>query len=209
MRFLKFKKVLCLSPHPDDVEYSMLGSVLKYSDTYFDTLCFTKGGDFDKTTGDQRWLENKKIWDKLPNGDITFSDVCFLKEKGEDGWINFIETNFINKNSYDCIFIPTKADSHFEHQTVNNLAPALTRDKKISIIEYRTPSTLDDWSPNMFVEIEKDLYKQKIKYLTYFKTQKERWYFKNEVLSSFHANYPCHKRGMRKVECFKISQLCE
>ena len=39
------------SPHPDDVEYSMLGSIMKHQDTHFDILCMTKGGakGFDKT----------------------------------------------------------------------------------------------------------------------------------------------------------------
>jgi hypothetical protein len=35
MKLLGFNKVLCLSPHPDDVEYSMLGTILKYTDTQF------------------------------------------------------------------------------------------------------------------------------------------------------------------------------
>ena len=209
MRFLNFDNVLCLSPHPDDVEYSMLGSVLIHKDTHFDVFCLSAGGDFDKTTSSQRWLENGKIWSQIKNGDITFSDVRFLKEKGQDGWINYIEANFINKNNYDCIFIPTKDDSHFEHQIVNNLGAPLTRNKKISIVEYRTPSTLDSWSPNMFVEIDENSYDRKIKLLEYFETQRDRWYFKNEVLSSFHANYPSHKRGMQKVECYRILQLCK
>ena len=56
MKFLNFNKVLCLSPHPDDVEYSMLGTVMKHSDTQFDILCMTKGGakGFDKTNGNNR-----------------------------------------------------------------------------------------------------------------------------------------------------------
>ena len=33
MKFLDFNKVLCLSPHPDDVEYGMLGSMMKYKNT--------------------------------------------------------------------------------------------------------------------------------------------------------------------------------
>ena len=51
MRFLNFKRVLCLSPHPDDVEYSMAGSILKYKDTKFDLFCLSCGGakGFDET----------------------------------------------------------------------------------------------------------------------------------------------------------------
>ena len=44
MKFLNFNKVLCLSPHPDDVEYSMGGTIIKYTDTHFDILCLTHVG---------------------------------------------------------------------------------------------------------------------------------------------------------------------
>ena len=44
MKFLNLNKVLCISPHPDDVEVGMMGSVIKHKDTHFDILCLTKGG---------------------------------------------------------------------------------------------------------------------------------------------------------------------
>jgi len=51
MKLLGFDKVLCISPHPDDVEFSMLATILKYTNTIFDVLCLTKGGakGFDPT----------------------------------------------------------------------------------------------------------------------------------------------------------------
>ena len=44
-------------------------------------------------------------------------------------------------------------DSHFEHQIVSNLPFALTRRSKAGIIRYKSPSTLDGWTPNFFVDI--------------------------------------------------------
>ena len=38
MKLLNLNRVLCLSPHPDDVEYSMLGTIIKHQDTIFDVL---------------------------------------------------------------------------------------------------------------------------------------------------------------------------
>ena len=43
MKLFNFNKVLCLSPHPDDVEYSMLGTIMKYSDTQFHLLQLAQG----------------------------------------------------------------------------------------------------------------------------------------------------------------------
>ena len=39
MKLLNFNRVLCLSPHPDDVEYSMSGTIMKCTDTIFDIVC--------------------------------------------------------------------------------------------------------------------------------------------------------------------------
>ena len=48
MKLLNYDKVLCLSPHPDDVEYGMLGTICKYKDTQFEIVVLYKGVDFDK-----------------------------------------------------------------------------------------------------------------------------------------------------------------
>ena len=50
MKFLNYDNVLCLSPHPDDAEYGMLGSMLKFKDTQFDIIVFSIGGEFDKSS---------------------------------------------------------------------------------------------------------------------------------------------------------------
>ena len=35
MKLFNYDNILCLSPHPDDVEFSMSGLIKKYSDTIF------------------------------------------------------------------------------------------------------------------------------------------------------------------------------
>ena len=59
MKFLNYDRVLCLSPHPDDVEYGMLGTICKYKDTKFDIFVLSQGGDFDDTTSKERHLESE------------------------------------------------------------------------------------------------------------------------------------------------------
>lgn len=205
MKFLNFNRVLCLSPHPDDTEYSMSGLVLKYKDTQFDILCLTQGGDCDKTTSKNRLQETKNAWEstKLKNYSLYFSDVTYLKDKGTDEWINYIETNFTRKYNYDCILTTSEHDSHFEHVTVSTFAPALARINSYSIIQYRSPSTLDEWVPNLFVSIN-GIYDEKKKMLQEFKSQIHHEYFSNRVLDGFHTNFQCMKKGQGFVESYKI-----
>jgi LmbE family N-acetylglucosaminyl deacetylase len=211
MNFLNFEKVLCLSPHPDDVEYSMLGTIIKCNKTYFDILCMTKGGakGFDQTNELNRIGEVEKVWSNanLSNINIHYSDCDFFEDKnGDAGWVNYIENTFIKSKNYDCIFIPTKNDSMFEHRFVNGLGPALVRISPISLVEYHTPSTLNTWQPNIFIDIKK-YYKNKIKYLQYFESQISKSYFKKNTLDAFHSNFQCRKRGIQIIEQFKLIEL--
>ena len=105
----------------------------------------------------------------LNNVNIIHSDCDFFEDKDRDaGWVNYIENTFIKNGNYDCIFIPTKDDSQFEHRFVNSLGPALIRVLPISLIEYRTPSTLNTWNHNIFINIE-NYYKKKMILKTFLK----------------------------------------
>ena len=72
MKFLNYDKVLCLSPHPDDVEYGMLGTICKYKDTKFDIVVLSQGGDCDPSTNKERQNECRNVWEKIDNIDGHF-----------------------------------------------------------------------------------------------------------------------------------------
>lgn len=207
MKFLGFNKVLCLSPHPDDVEYSMGGTIIKNTTTQFDILCLTQGGNCDITTSDSRLNEVLNSWKSTnsPNTNLFFTSNKILKEKGEDEWVNYIENNFLIKNNYDGICIPSSKDSHFEHKIVSNLGWPLTRIKPISLVEYCSPSTLESWIPNTFVDISK-FYKIKLKMLKEFTSQQHRPYFRENTIKGFHTNFQCSKKGIELVEQFNLKQ---
>jgi LmbE family N-acetylglucosaminyl deacetylase len=205
MKFLNFNNVLCLSPHPDDTEYSIAGVILKHPDTHFDILCLTQGGDCDATTGTDRIQEVIDAWATTPaeNYSLYFSGVKFLKDLGVDEWINYIEQNFTKKFQYDCIMTTSEFDSHFEHVLISSFAAPLARIKPYSIIQYRSPSTLDKWTPNLFVSLENFYYNKK-KMLQEFKSQIHHEYFSEIVLDGFHTNFQCMKKGQGFVESYKI-----
>lgn len=206
-KFMGYDKVLCLSPHPDDIEYSVLGTVMKYQATVFDIFCFSEGGDFDETTTIGRIQESVNCWNMSGCKNYTFnrSDRKFIKDKSHDEWVSFLEHKY-DISSYDCILIPTLDDSHFEHKIVHNIGYPLSRVTKIDVIEYKTPSTLNSWSPNTFVDIEKQI-ETKIQCLKEFKSQLHRVYFKDNVIRCFHVNFQCSKKGSTCVEQYNAMQL--
>ena len=213
MKFLNLNNVLCLSPHPDDVEIGMMGTILKYNQTKFDVLCLTKGGakGYDDTNKWDRRKEVNNVWD-FPNPYVTnhvqvyHSKFDYFEDCTEPGWINYIENEFIKKHNYDGLFIPTKEDSMFEHRFVNGFGAALCRFSPISIIEYHTFSSLNSWQPNLFVDIE-SICNEKWKSLQEFKSQSHKSYFEMKSLEAFHSNFQCSKKGKGMVEQFKIIEL--
>ena len=206
MKCLNFDKVLCLSPHPDDIEIGLGGSIIKYSDTQFDMLTLSGGGDFEGTGVDVREIELMNAWQVTNVNNILINVEPSLKPKNntEDFLVNTIETSYLN--DHQAIFVPTYIDAHFEHRMTNRLAAALTRCKNISIIEYRTPSTLNDWIPNMYVDITNE-YEQKLSMLSKFSSQQNKEYFKRDMLDAFHTDFQSSKKGNKYVEHLKIIQL--
>lgn len=205
MKLFNFNKVLCLSPHPDDVEYSMLGTIMKYPSTQFELLQLAQGGDCDPTTNSSRLEEVKNVWEKskCKNININFTEHKFIRELAEDKWINKIENHLEN---IDAIFLPNECDSHFEHRFISGFGPALIRNKNISLIQYYTPSTQDEWNPNLYIDI-KNIYDLKIDALNEFKSQSHRYYFRKDVLRAFHSDFQCSKKGVHYIEKYKILNL--
>ena len=116
--------------------------------------------------------------------------------------VNFIE-NYIHPH-FNVIVTTPHEDSHFEHRIINNLGPALCRRSPITLVEYRTPSTLNHWIPNYFVNLDKELYNKKKMALKRFKSQQKAEYFREDSIDSFHHNYLCIKKGFKVIESYRI-----
>lgn len=203
MKLLIFKNVLCLSPHPDDVEVSMGGTILKYNDTHFTSIVFSTGSANDPVTDEARWAECDEYWKGTNN--ITQSFLSPLLNKySEEEWINLLERMFELK-AYDALFLPSKVDTHYEHRIVNGIGMALTRATPMSIIEYKSPSSLDTWVPNMFIEIG-DYADEKVRRLERFKSQ-QKLYFQTEYMKAFHSHTNSMKKKIFVTEPFRIITL--
>ena len=208
MKLLGFNKVLCLSPHPDDVEYSMLGTILKYTDTQFYLLQLAQGGDCDETTGKERLIEVENVWKTANCNNLIIINTPhkYIKELTEEKWINLIEQSLIEQGPFNAIFLPNETDSHFEHRYISGFGAALIRNSKISLVQYYTPSTQDSWDPNYYVEIENE-YDRKLISLKKFTSQQHRNYFREDVLRAFHSDFQCAKKKIHYIEKYKIIKL--
>ena len=204
---LNFKNVLCLLPHPDDIEISMSGTILKSPiDVIYNIFYLSYGTKWDDTTSKERFNECEKFWDKKYNVNKMHEPGSFIPEINEDEWIYLIEKTY-DLNDIDAIFIPAEFDTHFEHRIVNSIGRALARNKKISLIEYKSGSATDEWIPNLFIDVS-DIIEEKLKRLKCFESQKKN-YLDDDYLFVFHEHLQSRRKGISYVEQFKIIQLYE
>ena len=202
MKFLDSDYVLCIGAHPDDVEYGMAGTFEKCKETEFTVMVMSDGGDFDGTTKEvDRGYENRMIWNMF-NNVSGWIGTTFVKNQKEDVMVNLIE-NSIHPH-IEVIVTTPKEDSHFEHRMINNLGPALCRRSPLTLVEYRTPSTLNHWIPNHFVSLTKYQYNKKKLILKKFLSQQKAPYFNDDTIDNFHHNFLCSKKGLKVVESYRI-----
>lgn len=192
---LKMRKALCLSPHVDDVEYGMAGTILRYTETTFDILEMVPANK-------ARYQEARSFWDSTQDCNLIFSELNFEHGVRERGWIKYLG-ELLNLDEYGAIFIPPLEDTHFEHRLSNEIGTALMRDTIANVIEYRTPSTTNKWVPNLFVDVAAT-YEEKARRLAIFESQRHSTYFSDACIRSFHSNYQCLRRGLSTVESFRM-----
>ena len=202
MKYLNNNRVMCLTPHPDDVEYSMSGTILKFKDTIFDIYVLSFGGDLDTTLNQARFSEVISFWEGIKNVNIIYVQGLQPNTFNQAFAIHKLENKY-DLSKYDAIFIPCREDNHFFHKEVSNLGRALCRVSKFNLYEYFTPSAEMNWIPNLVVEINEE-YNEKKRRLLEFESQQKHIYFSGFCLNAFHSDLHYNKKGFGWIEKFKI-----
>lgn len=207
MKFLNFDEVLCLSPHPDDVEYSMAITIQKHPETKFNVLCMSEGGEGDPTSTQHRIEEAKEFWTHFPcnNVQLDFHND-YITARREYEWVKYIETKYLK--TAQCIMSTSSYDTHLDHRMVGSIVLQLSRKNVMSLIEYKSPSTTKEWTSNLTIPIQNEELQSKINALhKSFPSQTDALYFDPIIAESFHVDFYDFKRGISKGEFFRICQL--
>lgn len=192
--------ILALSPHPDDVEISVSASLL-YTDKRVLVLLLSSGTEGDPgDKGVDRIEEARNFW-QCTRVDI---EVCLVNFDNLRESLQTVE-KFLHERGLDCVvrevWTPTSLDTHQEHVFTGELARALVRDRKADLVEYRTPSTLPEWTPNRFHAIRAEDFEDKVNRLQQiFPSQAKKSFLGRIFLDSFHSHPAAARRGIRYSE---------
>ena len=203
--FKGFKNLLVLSPHPDDSEYSCAGMIENCNSKVTIQLC-SSGGQGDYTNKEDRVKEVKDFWKERKN--VFFLETNLIAMDYHRG-VKLQDQIFLGGN-FDAIFVPPELDTNQEHRKVSKIIKSSLRNKPAALFEYQTPSTIHDWAPNIWLEIDEAIKQKKKNLKSSFKSQKDKSYFQEDYLDLFHRDWQAKKRGINYCEKYKlISWICK
>lgn len=177
----------------------MYGTISKFAGTKYRVVTCSIGGRYDPLTSTRRLDEVREVWSDHRNVVLDL-EKGYLTDHDEGYWIAHLE-HWIDLRYYDALYIPPREDTHYEHQMLSRIGHALARSRAVDVFEYRTISATPEWRPNLFVEID---YPAKVEALKKFSSQQGKPYFSEPVLNALHSDVTSLKRGIEKVEMYKV-----
>jgi len=184
----KVKKVLVLGPHPDDMEFGCLGTVLKLLEQNVEVNLAVFS------------MCEKSVPEGLPK-DIIKKELLEVakKLKMEDSRIHLFDydvrefpkfrqeiledmVKLGKKISPDLVFIPSSTDIHQDHQTIHNEGKRAF--KFNMLLGYEMPWNNFNFHADLFIKLSEEKVSRKIELINVYQSQKNRIYSSPDFLRS-------------------------
>jgi LmbE family N-acetylglucosaminyl deacetylase len=205
---MSFNNILAIGAHPDDIEYSCFGFLLKQHKNGSNIYACILSPDSlnDGQLAQERTEESVKALRLIPN--IQF----FIRDKNniDESQYQIISDelrNIVLSNNIDTILVHSKEyDTMQEHRLLHDITMTALRRLPVNIILYRSPSISNNFISNFFVDI-KDEYETKIVAIKEHKTQMNKPYMSDESIRIFNQNWNAKSFGIDYMEEFNIVRM--
>lgn len=206
---MKYKSVLAIGAHPDDVEFSCMGFLLQLSEqgTEVNVYIASNGSKGDPSSGPHRLQESKEALSYIKNVTVYNNNMSGISETAYEKLSSEIRS-LILEIKPDLILVHDSNDTHQEHRYLHDIVITAARRFPVSIFTYKSVSVTAAFKENIFVDIEK-YFNKKIKALSKHKSQAEHEYMSIDFIKSYHHNWFARMHNMGAVESYCIEQLIE
>ncbi len=197
------KNILAIGAHPDDIEISCLGYLLKENKenkSKISVYIASCGSLKDSTSGFKRIKESNDALKCIKSLNFNYTNQKGIKIKDFEKTSNKIRKLILDIKP-DEILTHDPNDTNQEHSLVYDITKTASRRLNLDLIRYRSISSTNDFKANLFVDVKKYLSTKK-KSLQFHKSQKNRLYFADDYIESFHNNFFAFNRGMQITEAF-------
>ena len=157
---MKFKNILAVAAHPDDLEFSCFGFLLKQQKNGSNIHAYVASPDSEeKNFFDKRIEETNDSFGLINNSNI------FIRNKNKIFDNDYVEIadsirQIILDNNIDLVLVHSKDDTHQEHRLMHDIVMTATRRLPLNILGYRSPST-ENFNGKFIIDI-KDEYDLKL-----------------------------------------------
>lgn len=202
---LKFERILAIGAHPDDVEYSCLGFLLKQkaSGSNIYTYVASLGGINDASSGLGRKLESDAALSL--NGIEKFYT---LNNNFDYFEIEAEIRNLVLKFDIGCVVVHSPFDTHQDHRLIHDITLSAIRRIGLSLILYRSVSTTREFLPNLQVGVD-EFMDRKMETLMLHKSQRTKTYMQKHMIESFHMYYNNFDKPERFYEMYAINSIVD
>jgi LmbE family N-acetylglucosaminyl deacetylase len=211
---MKNKKILVFSPHADDVEIAMGGTIAKLSQDNEIVLvtCIlpteNRAGDKDQQMIDNRGTEQSKSAEIL-GAELHLMNLDAYKFAYNREYVKLFDQLIVSHDP-DVVFSCWEHDTHQDHQTLAKILYSALRKNNISYYMYEStnlPGGLggNQFAPQVFVDISGDPLKKKIEALKQYQT-----YIGNAIESIIaRSKYKGGIIGVDHAESFQVIKQLE
>jgi LmbE family N-acetylglucosaminyl deacetylase len=182
------KKVLVLGPHPDDMEFGCLGTVLKLLEQKVEVhLAVFSMCEKSVPEGLPKDIIKKEMLDVAGNLGMDDSklhlfnyEVREFPKYRQEILEDMVSLGKIVKP--DLVFIPSSTDIHQDHQTIHNEGKRAF--KFNMLVGYEMPWNNFNFHADLFIKLPEEKVARKIELINMYKSQKQRVYSENDFLRS-------------------------
>lgn len=184
----KYKKILALAPHVDDVEVGCGATISKFIDEgkelFYVAFSLAKESIPKGFSKNSTIIENKNSMRVLgiESKNLTVLNYKvrnFLKVRQD---ILEVMINLRRNINPDLVFTPSSYDIHQDHNVI--YMETYRAFKHISILGYELIQNTQKFNNNMFISISSDNLKKKIKSIQEYKSQKIKPYMSSKIIKS-------------------------
>ena len=196
--------VLAIGAHPDDIEFGCFGTLFahKFRGDQIHEIVLTNG----ELGGDPQIRTNEAIEAaNLIGATVHFGNLSEGSLRDDYNTVSFIEST-IKELKADIVYTHSKIDRHQDHRNASLASISASRLVR-EVYEYETPSVVNTFSPQMYVDITEAM-KTKLEALKCHKSQSNRRYLEIDAVEGL-AKYRAYQAGLhgRLAEAFEVVRV--
>lgn len=203
MGMIKFSNILAVGAHPDDIEYSCLGFLLKQKNLGANVSVYiaSNGSRNDQSKGIIRIQESINS--------MEFNDFTYYQR--ESGEFNYLEIEseirgVLNSERFDCVLVHDPNDTHQEHRLIYEITLSACRRFDLSRIRYRSVSSTNFFQSNLNVDVSYYI-DFKFQSLAFHRSQSDKPYMSKKAIELFHTLYKAGPISEELYESFYVEML--